>query len=289
MTDNKINNGGKNMTKKSTSKNTNGADNAKKKIEKMLETISNMTQDDYINWIKSLSKFHNYSFMNRILIMIAGGSNVMGAKQWQDRYNRNVKKDQYRWPIWILAPKIYKYKTKEVENGKEVEVEKMGISGFKCVKVYDLKQTEGEKMPDVYTKNVKGITKDQILKIAEKCNFKVSYAPMEYACGGYIKHDSGDIVLNDTHSDNEHIGTLLHEISHGLLEHHIKEKRQDLTREIIECEAETLTHIIGSDFGIERTSEFYLKSWGLNGNIMQSFDKINRAYSKFQKLYKELS
>ena len=51
--------------------NTNGADNQKKKIEKMLETVSSMTEKDYIDWIKNLSKFHNYSFMNRILIMIS--------------------------------------------------------------------------------------------------------------------------------------------------------------------------------------------------------------------------
>ena len=268
--------------------NTSGADNAKKKIEKMLETVSNMTDNDFLNWIKNLSKFHNYSFMNRILIMISGGSAVMGARQWEDRYNRKVKKDQYRWPIWILAPKIYKYKDTEIENGKENEIVKTGICGFKCVKVYDIEQTSGPDLPDVYTKEVKGITKTQVLKVAEKLNFNVDYANMDYAMGGYIKHDSGDIVLNALHSDNEHIGTLLHEISHGLLEHHVKSKREDLSRNIVECEAETLTHIIGADFGVERASKFYLKSWGLDGQIMKSFDKINRAYSKFQKIYKEV-
>ena len=273
----------------SKSKNTSGADNAKKKIEKMLESISNMTETDFLNWIKSLSKFHNYSFMNRILIMLAGGTNVMGAKQWTERYKREVKKNQYRWPIWILAPKIYKYKDTEIVNGKETEVVKTGIAGFKCVKVYDIEQTTGPDLPDVYTQKVKGITKDQVLSIAKKCKFNVSYENMQYECGGYIKHESGDIVLNSLHSDNEHIGTLLHEIAHGLLEHHLKDKRQDLSREVVECEAETLTHIIGTDFGIERASKFYLKSWGLNGEIMKSFDKINRAYSKFQKLYKEVS
>lgn len=273
----------------SKSKNTSGADNAKKKIEDMLNTISNMTDTDFLNWIKSLSKFHNYSFMNRILIMLSGGTNVMGSKQWTERYNRTVKKNQYRWPIWILAPKIYKYKDTEIVNGKETEVVKTGIAGFKCVKVYDIEQTTGPDLPDVYTQKVSGITKDQILSIANKCKFNVSYENMEYACGGYIKHESGDIVLNSLHSDNEHIGTLLHEIAHGLLEHHLEDKRQDLSREIVECEAETLTHIIGTDFGIERASKFYLKSWGMNGEIMKSFDKINRAYSKFQKLYKEVS
>lgn len=273
-------------------KNTNGADNAKKKIEKMLETVSSMDEKDYIDWIKNLSKFHNYSFLNRILIMISGGASVMGARQWTERYNRKVKTDQYRWPIWILAPKIFKYKDKEIDpkTGKETgkEITKTGICGFKCVKVYDIDQTTGPDLPDVYTQKVKGITKDQTLKIAEKLNFKVSYAKMEHACGGHIKHDSGEIVLNSIHSDTEHVGTLLHEIAHGLLEHHVKSKRKDLSRETAECEAETLTHIIGTDFGIERASKFYLKSWGLDGQIMDSFDKINRGYSKFQKVYKEV-
>jgi hypothetical protein len=275
------------MTKKIN--NTSGADNAKKKIEKMLETISNMTESEFINWIKDLSKFHNYSFMNRILIMIAGGQNVMGAKQWQDRYNRRVKSNQYRWPIWILAPKIYKFKDTEIVDGKETEIVKTGIAGFKCVKVYDIEQTVGPDLPNVYTQKVQGITKKQVLKIAEKCNFKIDYENLDYACGGYIKHESGDIVLNSVHSDTEHVGTLLHEIAHGLLNHHKETDRTKLTREVVECEAETLTHIIGTDFGIERASKFYLKSWGLNGQIMKSFDKINRAYSQFQKLYTEVS
>ena len=270
--------------------NTGGADNAKKKIEKMLDTVSNMTDIDYINWIKNLSKFHNYSFMNRILIMLSGGSAVMGARQWTEKYNRKVKNDQYRWPIWILAPKIYKYKDKETcpKTGKETEVDKTGICGFKCVKVYDIDQTTGPKLPDVYTQKVKGITKDQVLKVAEKCNFSVDYAKMDYQCGGHIEHGSGKIVLNSLHSDNEHVGTLLHEIAHGLLNHHVDNDRTKLTREVAECEAETLTHIIGTDFGIERASKFYLKSWKLDGAIMKSFDKINRAYSKFQKVYKEV-
>jgi len=269
-------------------KNSDGADNAKKKIEKMLETVSNMTDTDFLNWIKGLSKFHNYSFMNRILIMLSGGSAVMGKKQWEERYNRKVKSSQVRWPIWILAPKIFKYKDTEIVNGKETEVVKTGICGFKCVKVYDIDQTTGPDLPDVYTQKVSGITKGQVLKIAEKLNFNVSYEKMEYEKGGYIEHETGNIVLNSIHSDNEHVGTLLHEISHGLLEHHVKSKRENLTRDVVECEAETLTHIIGSDFGIERASKFYLKSWGLSGQIMDSFEKINRGYSKFQKIYKEV-
>jgi hypothetical protein len=221
--------------------------------------------------------------------MISGGSAVMGAKQWQERYQRTVKNSQYRYPIWILAPKIYKYKTTETdEKGNEKDVLKQGICGFKCVKVYDIDQTIGPDLPDVYTQKVSGITKEQVLKIAEKCNFKVDYEKMEYACGGYIKHESGDIFLNSIHSDNEHIGTLLHEIAHGLLGHHKDTNREELTREIVESEAETLTHIIGQDFGIERASKFYLKSWNCNGTIMNSFDKINKAYSRFQKLYKEV-
>ena len=276
---------------KSKLQNTNGADNAKKKIEDMLKTISDMTDIDYLNWIKSLSKFHNYSFMNRILIMLAGASNVMGAKQWTERYNRKVKSDQYRWPIWILAPIICKYTTEEVnpKTGLVEKVTRQFVKGFKCVKVYDITQTFGPDLPNVYTQKVTGITKSQMLAIADKLNFKVSYENMQHEIGGCIKHESGDIVLNAIHSDTEHVGTLLHEICHGLLEHHKDTDRTKLTREVVECEAETLTHIIGTDFGIERASKFYLKSWGLNGDIVKSFDKINRAYSKFQKIYKEVS
>ena len=268
---------------------TDGAQNQKLKIEKMLESISSMSDTEFKTWMKNISKFHNYSLQNKILIWLSGATNVMGAKQWQEKYNRKVRPDQYRWPIWILAPKLFTFTSKEIDKtGKEVEVKKSALRGFKCVKVYDLAQTTGPDLPDVYTTHVQGLTKKQTLEIATKLNFNVSYETLEHVCGGYIRHESGDIVLNDVHSDNEHIGTLLHEIAHGLLGHHLEENREDLTRDIIESEAETLTYLISSDFGIERASKFYLKSWGMDGQILKSFDKINKAYGQFQKVYKEV-
>lgn len=273
-----------------TTMNTAGAKNQRKKIEEILKKISSMSNQEYTDWIKSVSKFHNYSLMNQILIWLSGGVAVMGARQWQERYNRKVKPDQYRWPIWILAPRVYKYKKTLVnENGEEEEKEIKGLRGFKCVRVYDIEQTTGPDLPSVMTKEVKTISLDDLLAIANKLNFSVSYEKMEYNCGGYITGDHGRIVINSLHNEPDQIGTLIHELSHGLLKHHDKEKRGDLTKDIIECEAETLTHLIADDFGVDRQSIFYLKSWGMSGKIMESFEKISSAYTKFKKVYAEIT
>ena len=115
----------------------------------------------YKNYLSTMSKFHNYSVNNTLLIalQLPDASLVAGYQAWQKNFNRHVNKGEKG--IRILAPAPYKIKeerdkldpvTGEImldQDGmpqtEEVEIK---IPVFRAVSVFDVSQTSGEPIPD---------------------------------------------------------------------------------------------------------------------------------------------
>src|SRR6056297_1185285 len=127
-----------------------------KNLDKRIEKVQNSKQFKKI--LESFSKFHNYSYQNNILIHMQkpNATFVAGYKQWEDKFNRHVKKGENG--IAILAPYTYKkketkIKTVEIDGEfveKEVE-ETVKKTYFKTVYVFDVSQTKGEQLPTIDT------------------------------------------------------------------------------------------------------------------------------------------
>ena len=116
----------------------------------------------YKEYLRVMSKFHNYSFNNTLLIAMQkpDASLIAGFSAWKNNFGRNVMKGQKG--IKILAPSPFKIK-KELEkidpqtgkafigkDGKPVTEEKeITIPAFKVVSVFDVSQTEGREIPDI--------------------------------------------------------------------------------------------------------------------------------------------
>lgn len=62
----------------------------------------------FADYLRTMSKFHDYSFGNILLIAIQfpGASQVAGFQDWKKKFGRNVKKGEKG--IRILAPCILK-------------------------------------------------------------------------------------------------------------------------------------------------------------------------------------
>ena len=58
--------------------------------------------DRYADYLRTMSKFHDYSLNNTILIAMQGGNLVKGYKQWEKEFDRHVKPGEKA--IKILAP-----------------------------------------------------------------------------------------------------------------------------------------------------------------------------------------
>jgi hypothetical protein len=262
------------------------------KVEGFIARIEEMQPKEYKKWVESLSRFHQYSLSNKVLLALAGASQVAGFKQWQKRYDRKVKKGAKA--IWILAPMIkksyfvngteVKYKKyKEAKKaGKSTKVSKGSIIGYKSVPVFDISDTEGEPVKNGMTDKSE-IDFWQVEKTARALGYRVEKQPLEVAMGGYITAEEKHIVINSNLSEAENTATLIHELAHGELGHN--DSKDNRASDIHELEAETATYIVCDKLGIDRKSDFYCKSWTEHKGtkpIRKALEKILKVAEKLQ-------
>ncbi len=130
------------------------------KLEEGLKEL--FESEKYKSYLSTMSKFHNYSFNNTLLIAMQKpeATLVAGYKAWQKNFERHVNKGEKA--IRILAPMPYKIKEKRDKldpvtgemtfdgNGmphkEEVEVT---IPAFRVVSVFDVSQTDGKPIPEL--------------------------------------------------------------------------------------------------------------------------------------------
>ncbi len=123
--------------------------------------------EKYKSYLTAMSKFHNYSFNNTLLIAMQKpeATLVAGFKAWQNNFNRHVNAGEKA--IRILAPAPYKIKeerdkldpvTGEVMLDKDgmpqTEEVEVRIPAFRVVSVFDVSQTDGEPIPELEAKEL---------------------------------------------------------------------------------------------------------------------------------------
>ena len=136
---------------------------AGKPAEKLKEITDRLEQgitelfdsERYKEYLKVMSKFHNYSFRNTVLIAMQkpDASLLAGFSAWKNNFERNVMRGQKG--IKIIAPSPYKIKQEMQKidphtqkpiigkDGKPVTEEKeITIPAYKVVSVFDVSQTE---------------------------------------------------------------------------------------------------------------------------------------------------
>jgi hypothetical protein len=116
----------------------------------------------------------------------------------------------------------------------------------------------------------------EVEKAAFNLGYKIEKRPLEFNLGGYIYKK--EITLNSNRSESANVGTLIHELAHGELGHN--DTQCDHAQDIREQQAETVTYMVCLELGIERNSQFYLKSWGLSENIIQDFAVLSKVANK---------
>ena len=116
------------------------------KLETGLKNL--LDSDNWKEYLKTLYRFHQYSFNNCILIKMQypEASRVAGDKTWQNM-GRQVRKGEKA--ISILAPCPHK-KTIEVEKEDgTIELKAVSFTTYRAVNVFDIKQTDGKELPTV--------------------------------------------------------------------------------------------------------------------------------------------
>ena len=229
------------------------------------------SSEKYRDYLRSLSKFHDYSFNNTLLILsqCPGASMVAGFNTWKNEFNRRIRKGEKS--IKILAPYKVKHsiiKKETDENGNETHVEKqISITKFRPVNVFDVSQTEGDALPSL-TKELIGSSESSIgliEAIKEISEIPVLFRTKEEdpslaSAKGYFQYGENDksIVIRKDMGINQQAKTLVHEFAHSILHENSTKERK-----VKEIEAESLAFVISNHFGLD-TSDYsfgYIQSW----------------------------
>lgn len=214
----------------------------------------------YRAWLSTLSRFHNYSWGNCLLIWTQApdATRVAGFNTWKS-LGRFVKKGQTG--IRILAPLIRK--VDEEKNGATERVSRP--FGFKTVAVFDYAQTDGEPLPELNTNASEG--GDALLPLLEKAatQLKITlvYKAIEGSAEGLSK--GGLIEIEETLDNSARSGVIAHELAHELLH---KTNREGTTRQQRELEAESVAYAVLAHFGMHPQSCFYLATYDVTPEML---------------------
>lgn len=241
------------------------------------------TSQDYLTYLKVISKFHRYSVNNCILIkmQMPAATMVAGENAWKRDFERHLKKGEHG--ITVLAPQEYKYfvNQKEIdsETKKEVEkkVERKGIK-FKQVNVFDVSQTEGKEIPFLakelsFTVEQAKFFIDAITNIAAEKNVVLEFEKLNDRKKGYAT--DGKIVINAGMSDGQTIKTAIHELAHSRMHNMANEKTND--RRTKEVQAESVAFVVSDYFKID-TSEYsfpYIAAWSSGKDVNELKNSLN--------------
>lgn len=230
--------------------------------------------DEYREYLDFLSKFHDYSFSNCILIkmQLPSASLVAGYGDWLKKHHRYVRKGEKA--IRILAPTPYK-KKKEVDvidehgNKSREEVEVL-VPCFKIVNVFDVSQTEGEPLPSLGVDKLDGTVEqfDAFMAALES----VSPAPIGYEnipgrSHGYYHHVERRIAIQEGMPQLQTLKTGVHEVAHAVLhawpEDTNMPPKDGPDKHTKEVQAESVAYVVCQHYGLE-TSDYsfaYVAGW----------------------------
>ena len=178
-------------------------------------------------------------------------------KKWQEieledgnKIHRNVKKGEKA--LWILAPYIKTIKEIDEETGEEKVLRT--FTRFKSVPVFDLSQTEGDKLEVDFTKGKYDFTLDEI---TSRTSVPVLLSNKEITRG----YTNGEKIWVSKHLSESHkISTFFHELAHYKL--HFDSDRHELDTPTKELEAEAIAFLCSTYIGIEnKESPAYIWGW----------------------------
>lgn len=261
------------------------ADKLKEITDRLEQGIMELFDSDlYKEYLRVMSKFHNYSFNNTLLIAMQkpDASLVAGFQSWKNNFKRNVVKGEKG--IKILAPSPFKIK-QEMEkidpatqkpvigaDGKPVKEEKeITIPAFKVVSVFDVSQTEGKELPDIAVDMLTGDVerfKDVFAALEKTSPVPIGFEKIAGNSHGYYHLEEKRIAIDEGMSELQTIKTAIHEIAHAKL-HDInpnapKEEQADRPdRRTREVQAESVAYAVCQHYGLD-TSDYsfgYVAGW----------------------------
>ena len=260
--------------------------------------------DKYRNYLRTMSRFHNYSLNNQALIHLQrpDATLVAGYNRWRDKFSRHVLRGEKG--ITIIAPTPYKKKIEQEKldpdtklpildaDGKIVTEEKeIEIPMFRPVKVFDYAQTDGKPLPERVASPVANLTgsvenyETFMEALRRSSPVPVEFKPLSADVDGYFSPKFQSITLREGMSEVQTVSAAVHEIAHAKLHNYAlqqPEERRHKSRNTEEVEAESISFMVCAYFGIETgaNSFGYVATWSKNAELPEfraSLDTISKT------------
>lgn len=247
--------------------------------------------DRYKEYLNVMSKFHNYSLNNTLLIAMQkpDATYIAGYNAWKNNFGRSVMKGEKG--IRILAPSPYKIRQKvekkDPQTGKKIldkegkpviEEKEITIPAFKVVSVFDVSQTEGRELPTIAVDMLTGAVdryKDFFTALEKISPVPIAFENIEGGVHGYYHLKDKRIAIQKDMSELQTLKTAIHEIAHAKL-HDIdlkvqRDKQNQLDSRIQEVEAESVAYTVCQHYGLD-TSDYsfgYIAGWSSGRDLTE--------------------
>ena len=262
---------------------------------------------EYTQYLKTMSRFHNYSLNNIMLIYMQkpDATMVAGFGKWKDQFGRHVNKGEKG--IKIIAPVLYNKKVEREkrdpktqmimvdENGEPIMEEiTVRVPKFKVTSVFDVAQTDGKPLPTLVHDLYGNVENFDVFMEAIR---RTSPVPMDVIPMSQEEHGDGYYSLTERHtyiragmSETQTVSAALHEMAHAIL--HSREaleaeklenpEAKPKSRAQKEIEAESVSYACCQYYGIEtKDNSFgYIVNWSKDQELSElkaSLETINRT------------
>lgn len=271
--------------------------------DKLEQGIKELFESErFKEYLRTMSKFYNYSFNNTLLIAMQKpeATYVAGYTSWQRNFDRQVMKGEKG--IKILAPAPYKAQEEREKIDPLTQKPVIGADGkavtetvevlrpaFKVVSVFDVSQTDGKELPDIIVDELKGTVENYEAffdALKQESPVPVSFEDIPGGAKGFFSPVESRIAIQEGMSEIQTVKTAIHEIAHAKLhavnpdEKTAPEDKKD--RHTKEVEAESVAYTVCQRYGIE-TSDYsfgYIAGWSSGKEtkeLKSSLDTIRKT------------
>ena len=271
--------------------------------DKLEQGIKELFESErFKEYLRTMSKFYNYSFNNTLLIAMQKpeATYVAGYTSWQRNFDRQVMKGEKG--IKILAPAPYKMQEEREKIDPVTQKPVIGADGnavtetvevlrpaFKVVSVFDVSQTDGKELPDIIVDELKGTVENYEAffdALKQESPVPISFEDIPGGAKGFFSPVESRIAIQEGMSEIQTVKTAIHEIAHAKLhafkpdEKAAPEDKKD--RHTKEVEAESVAYTVCQRYGIE-TSDYsfgYIAGWSSGKEtkeLKSSLDTIRKT------------
>ena len=274
------------------------ADNKPSNRERIKEIVTGIEagiqdlfqSDKFADYLRTMSRFHNYSYNNTILIhmQMPSATHVAGFNKWKNQFGRHVKKGEKG--LTIIAPTPFKKRIEEMKLDPDtrapvldhdgnviMEEREIEIPLFRPVKVFDVSQTEGRPLPSLVAPLTGDVQQYEAFMEALRRTspVPVQFKPLREGLDGFLSLNYQTITIREGMSQVQTVCAAVHEITHAML--HNREREQ-LTaaagitdreppkpkdKNTKEVEAESVSYTVCQYYGIETSANSlgYIATW----------------------------